>query len=132
MKILKWEKFFEQVEDEEIVNLDQNKYEDLKSGVKSLLEESLGTEDPKMTSDFIKTYIQNPEETQIIGFINDADVYEFYLKYRNDIDEILSDVNWYDEIPSENNIFSVYDFVIESTKKSVLEIMNILSEEAQN
>ena len=86
MKILKWRKFFEQVEEDEIVNLSENKYEDLKSGVKSLLEESIGSEDPKLTSDFIKTYIQNPEETQIIGFINDSDIYDFYLKYRNDID----------------------------------------------
>jgi hypothetical protein len=128
MKILKWNKFFEQVEEEDIVNLD-NKYEDLRSGVKSLLEESLGTDDKKTVDDFIKNYIKNPEETQIVGFINDSDIYDFYLKYRNDIDAILSDLNWYDEVPSENNIFSVYDFVIQSTKKSVFDVLTILSEE---
>jgi hypothetical protein len=132
MEILKWKKFNEQVEDEDLTTSNENKYEDLKSGVKSLLSESLGTEDPRMMDDFIKEYIKNPEETQIVGFINDSDVYEFYLKYRNDIDEILSDVNWYDEIPSENNIFSVYDYVIESTKKSVFEILNILVEQTNN
>lgn len=100
---------------------------DLKSEVREMIENSLKTSDIKTIDDFIKAYIRNPEETQIEGLINDSGVYEFYLKYRNDIDELLSNINFYDEVPSELGSFSLYDYVIRGTKRAIEEVMNDLS-----
>ena len=37
---------------------------------------------------FKDKFVKSPEDTKIEGFINDSDIYEFYLKFRNDIDEL--------------------------------------------
>jgi len=104
-------------------------YSDLKEEVSSLIEKSLKTSDNQTKEDFIQAFIKDPEETQIEGLINDSDVYEFYLKYRNEIDEMLSDINFYDEVPSEIGSFSLYDYVIKGTNKAVLEIVHKIQEE---
>ena len=104
----------------------QEKYQDIKTDISEMIENSLKTADKKTIEDFITAYIKNPEDTLIEGFINDADVYDFYLKYRNDIDEILSDINFYDTPPSEYNSYSLYDYVVEGTKEAVLKLIKDL------
>jgi pectate lyase len=103
-----------------------DKYKDLKGDLIELIEKSLNTSDSKTFEDFIKAYIKNPEDTQIEGLISDADIYEFYLKYRNDVDEILSEIKFYDEKPSEMGVFGVYDYIIKATKRSVLESVKLI------
>lgn len=101
-------------------------YDDIKSEMRDLIEKSLKTSDEKTIQDFIDAYIRNPEDTQIEGLINDADVYEFYLKYRNNIDEKLSDTKFYDEKPSEMECFSLYDYIVKGTKRALKEFMDEL------
>jgi len=104
-------------------------FSDLKEEVSSLIEKSLKTSDDQTKEDFIQAFIKDPEETQIEGLINDSDVYEFYLKYRNEIDEMLSGINFYDEVPSEMGSFSLYDYIIKGTNKAVLEIVHKIQED---
>ena len=94
-------------------------YEDVTSELKDLIEKSLKTSDNKTQEDFISAYIRNPEDNQIEGLINDADIYDFYLKYRNLIDQKLSDLKFYDKKPSEMDSFSLYDFVVKGTKEAI-------------
>lgn len=101
-------------------------YDDIKSEMRDLIEKSLKTSDEKTIQDFIDAYIRNPEDTQIEGLINDADIYEFYLKYRNNIDEKLSDTKFYDEKPSEMECFSLYDYIVKGTKRALKEFMDEL------
>lgn len=103
-----------------------DKFLEVKQVIIELIEKSLNTSDINTFQDFIKAFIKNPEETQIEGLINDADIYEFYLKYRNDIDEILSEINFYDQKPSEMNVFGVYDYIIKSTNKAVSEVVKMI------
>jgi hypothetical protein len=105
-----------------------NSPSEIKEDLKEMIEKSLKTSDKKTFDDFVSAYIKNPEETQIEGLINDSDIYEFYLKYRNDIDELLSKVKFYDEVPSEISSFSLYDYVIKGTKKAINELVNELKE----
>jgi hypothetical protein len=107
-------------------------FSDLKEEVSSLIEKSLKTSDSQTKEDFIQAFIKEPEETQIEGLINDSDVYEFYLKYRNEIDEMLSDINFYDEVPSEIGSFSLYDYIIKGTNKAILEIVHKIQEEGSS
>jgi hypothetical protein len=92
-----------------------------------MIEKSLKTSDEKTLEDFIDAYLRDSEKTQIEGLINDSDIYEFYLKYRNNIDEILSQINFYGEKPSDMDSFSLYDYIIVGTKKAIKEILNMLN-----
>lgn len=120
-------KLFEQFEEDE--SRDLSKWDDLKSSVEEMIKESIGSEDDNTYREFLSSYLRDPEANQVAGFINDSDVYDFYIKYRSDIDELLSDLKWYDEAPSEIGIFSVYQYVIESTKKAFNEIIQMLNDD---
>ena len=122
MRILKFDNYI----NEDLETDDSNKYSELKEEIKEMIKKSLKSEDDKLYQDFIESNSKNPEDTQIEGLINDSDIYEFYLKWRNDIDDVLSDVNYYDEVPSELKVFSLYDYLIKGTKKSVSEIIKML------
>lgn len=99
-------------------------YDEVKSDLKDLIEKSLKTSDKKTIGDFIDAYERNPEDTQIEGLINDSDVYEFYLKYRNNIDQKLSDSKFYEEKPSDIECFSLYDYIVKGTKRALKEFIS--------
>ena len=73
--------------------------------------------------------MKNPEDVKIEGLINDADLYDFYLKYRNDIDELLNDQKFFGNAPSAVNSIGLYDYLIKGTQKAIEEAVKILSEE---
>ena len=93
---------------------------------------SLNTDDEKVFKEFLSAYIKDSEKNQIEGLINDSDIYEFYLSNRNDIDALLSKINFYEEVPSEMNSFSLYDYVVKGTKKAISEIIVELKDDLTN
>ena len=117
--------FIKENNEEENLSL---QYEDIKKDISDLISKSLDVYQFKTTKEFISSFIKNPNDIHIEGLIDDSNIYEFYLKYRNDIDQILLDIKFYDEIPSEIGIFSIYDYIIKGTKKSISEIVNMISE----
>ena len=112
----------EQVDEES----DLNKYSDSKEELTEMIKKSLNSEDSEVVSEFIKSFIKSPEDNKIEGLINDSDIYEFYLKWRNDIDDILSDINFFDEVPSELKVYSLYDYIIKGTNKAVEELVSMM------
>jgi len=106
---------------------DPSVYTDLQDDLKEMIEKSLKTSDQKTSEDFIDAYLRDSEKTQIEGLINDSDIYEFYLKYRNNIDGILSEINFYGEKPSDMDSFGLYDYIIVGTKKAIREVLNMLN-----
>ena len=74
-----------------------NKYTELKDEVKSLIEKTIEKSGGEYKS-FIDKYVKSPEDVKIEGLINDSDIYDFYLKWRNDIDEKLNDIKFFDEM----------------------------------
>jgi hypothetical protein len=121
----------ESLKDDLLPKLD-DKFKDLKGDIIDLIEKSLKTSDYRTFDEFVKAYIKNPDDTKIEGLISDADIYEFYLKYRNDVDEILSEVNFYDQKPSEINVFGVYDYIISATNRSVSELVKMIQSETSS
>lgn len=93
--------------------------------IKSMIEKTIETSGGEYRS-FIKSYLKDPESVKINGLINDSDIYEFYLKYRNQIDKNLNDIKFYDEIPSELNVNGLYDYIIKGSMRSVLEFIKNL------
>ena len=102
-----------------------NKYTDLKEEVKSMIEKTIEKSGGDFES-FKDKFVKSPEDTKIEGFINDSDIYEFYLKFRNDIDELLNNVKYFDEVPSESNTFGLYDYIISGTERAVIEAVKTL------
>jgi deoxyribodipyrimidine photolyase len=102
-----------------------NKYTELKDEVKSMIEKTIEKSGGDFES-FKDKFVKSPEDTKIEGFINDSDIYEFYLKFRNDIDELLNDVKYFDEVPSESNTLGLYDYIISGTERAVIEVVKTL------
>lgn len=102
---------------------------DLKEEVIDKIIKSLKTEDKEVFNDFIDVYIKDDDKNKIEGLINDSDVYEFYLSFRNEIDELLSEINFYDEVPSEMNSFSLYDYLVKGTLRAIKETVLLIKED---
>jgi len=104
---------------------DSGKYTELKDEVKSMIEKTIEKSGGEFKS-FVDKFIKSPEDVKIEGFINDSDIYEFYLKFRNDIDELLNNIKYFNEVPSESNTFGLYDYIINGTEKAVSQVVKEL------
>ena len=123
-------KFFEFADAQNTENIEntevsEEKYTDIKDDLKEKISNSLKSSDDNVIKEFITSIIKNPNDNKIEGLVNDSDIYEFYLKWKNDIDEILSDNRYYDDIPSEKNIFSLYDYLIDGTNKAIVSVLEM-------
>jgi hypothetical protein len=135
MKYLKKYRLFEDLEEEEEVQNQEatesetdssdSKYSDIIDEVKSMIEKTIENSGGEFNS-FIGEFKKNPEDVQIEGLINDSDIYDFYLKWRNDIDEILNDIKFFNESPTEINAFGLYEYLIKGTERCVLEVVEKL------
>ena len=128
MKIKKYTNYInEDLKSDLSSSFEENK--DLKDAIIDIVIKSLNTEDKKTISDFLSSYVKDQDSNQIVGLINDSDIYDFYISYRNDIDQLLSDISFYDEVPSEIGSFSLYDYVIKGTKKAILDLVTSIKSE---
>jgi hypothetical protein len=105
--------------------VDSGKYTELKDEVKSMIEKTIEKSGGEFKS-FVDKFIKSPEDVKIEGFINDSDIYDFYLKFRNDIDELLNDIKYFNEVPSESNTLGLYDYIINGTTKALGQIVKEL------
>jgi hypothetical protein len=133
----KFDEFFRLNEklSDELENKLESDYLSLKKGVLELVENSVDEPEKLLNvQNFIHDYVKyydndkyyNDEDTILEGFIEESDIYEFYLKYQTDIDELLTDKEFFDEMPSKLNVYGLYDYLIEGTKKAVLYAMEII------
>ena len=114
--------YFEYIKEDSNENL---VVDDIKNDLMRMIEKSLNSSDSDTKEEFISAYLRDQEKNQIEGLINDSDVYEFYLKFRNTIDEILSKENFFDEKPSDLESFSLYDYLIAGTKKAIVKVLEM-------
>ncbi len=101
----------------------------IREAILEILEKSLSTSDETLLVDFIDSYLKDPEVTNIEGLINDSDVWDFYTKWTNEVDDILDEIKYFDEVPSENNIYGVYDFVVKSSRRAIKEVITEIKKE---
>ena len=104
-----------------------NKYSEVKDELKSMIEKTIEKSGGEFKS-FVESFLKTPEDIKIEGLINESDIYDFYLKWRNDIDEILNDVKFFGETPSDDNVFGLYDYLIKGTERAVQEFVKGLAE----
>ncbi len=120
--IYNW-KLFEKLDGESI------EYNDLKSGVLEYIEKSVNKTDKESIKKFLESFIRDSESNPIKGLINDSDIYEFYLKYRNNIDQLLSKKDFYKKNPSDMESFGLYDYLIIGTKEAIKEVVKLILQE---
>ena len=127
--VKKYLQFIKEADETEVqtpeTKTDNSKYTELSSEVKSMIEKTIENSGGEFKS-FTDKFVKSSEDVKIEGFINDSDIYEFYLKFRNDIDELLNDIKYFDEVPSESNTFGLYDYIINGTEKAVIEVVKTL------
>jgi hypothetical protein len=104
---------------------DSSKFTEIKDEVKSMIEKTIEKSGGELNQ-FVESFNKNPEDVKIEGFINDSDIYEFFLKWRNDIDEVLNDIKFFDENPVEINAIGLYDYVIKGTERAVQEVVKMI------
>jgi hypothetical protein len=114
------------VESEGIKSLDDSKYTEVKEEINKMIENTIQKSGGELKS-FIESFEKNPEDVKVEGFINDSDIYDFYLKFRNDIDEILNNIKFYDESPTEVNAFGLYEYVIKGTERAFMEVVKMIN-----
>ena len=108
--------------------VDSSKYAEIKGEIKSMIEKTIENSGGEFAS-FVDKFTKEPDEVKIEGLINDSDLYDFYLKFRNDIDEMLNDLKFFGSAPSEVNALGLYDYLIKGTQKAIEETVKLLSEE---
>ena len=112
---------------EEVQKVDSSKYTEIKDEIKSMIEKTIEKSGGEFVS-FVDKFVKEPENVKIEGLINDSDLYDFYLKFRNDIDEILNDIKFFGYAPSEVNAIGLYDYLIKGTQKAIEESVKLLAE----
>ena len=110
--------------------LDQSSYPDVVEEVKRLIESTVENSGGEFNT-FVESFIKDEGNIKIEGLINDSDIYDFYLKYRNSIDELLNEIKFYDEIPSKINSFGLYDYVINGTSRAIIEFVKMINPDDQ-
>jgi hypothetical protein len=115
---------------EGIKTLDNSKYPEVMEEVQKMIENTIQKSGGELKS-FIESFEKNPEDVKVEGFINDSDVYDFYLKFRNDVDEILNNIKFYDESPTEVNAFGLYEYVIKGTERAFMEVVKMINKNPQ-
>jgi len=124
MKISNYFQFIKEDVSQDLISKLSDENKDIKTDILEMITKSVNSEDPKMITEFIDSIIRNTEDSKIEGLINDADIYQFYKKYTNQVDEILSKIKFYDTKPSEINSFSLYKFVVKGTQKAILDLVS--------
>lgn len=118
-------KYLQFIKEDATESINPSKYTEIKDEIKSMIEKTIENSGGEFNS-FVDKFIKEPEDIQIEGLINDSDVYSFYLKYRNDIDELLNDLKFFGTTPSESNAIGLYDYLIKGTQKAIQETVKLL------
>lgn len=105
--------------------IDPSGFEDMRDDVEKMVKETIGKDGD--VKEFAQKYLKNPEQTEIVGIVNDDQVHDFWLKYENQIDELLNKIKFFEESPEEMNAIGTYKYIIVSTKRAVLEIIRMLA-----
>ena len=102
--------------------IEANKYQEVIDEVKSMIENTIKSSGGEFQQ-FVESYLARPEEVKIEGLIKDSDIYVFYQKYLNQIDECLKDIKFYDKTATEVGAFGLYEYIIKGTNVAVKEFV---------
>ena len=137
MKIKKYENFLlenidyedinEKLKDKELIDLKINLIESIEDNIKVSENENVNLRD---IENFIDDYLSSGKDANMIAELtDDNDIFNFYLKFQSEIDEFLNDDGYMGKSPKENNVFGLYDIIIDGTKYAILSLLENIKEE---
>lgn len=132
MKIFKFNNFINEDLTTDLVSRLSDENKDMKEEIIRMIQKSVNSDDENLFMQKIESIIKDPKESSIEGLIQDADIYEFYLKFRNEVDEVLSNNKFFEklqEFQKENNCISLYDLIVKGTLESVNYLVNQINQE---
>lgn len=108
-------------------------FDGIKDSIRGMIEETLKSSGGTDIKTFASKYVQDNENpsknsggTSIEGLINDDQIYDFWLEFDNEIDELLNQIEFFNDSPANINAMGTYKYIIEATKKAILEIVRLL------
>lgn len=116
----------ESLENKELEEKISDKFKDIKIDFLEILSKTIDSEDINSVKEFLQEYTKDNSTSNIEGLVNDSDINEFYIKYGNDIDEILEGDDKLKESPSDIDSFSLYDYVVKQTKTALKELAKMV------
>jgi hypothetical protein len=99
--------------------------DDIKNEVKDLIEKTIEKNGGDFNS-FVEDFKDSSKDIKINGLINDSDVFEFYLKWQNDIDPILNSIRFFNNSPMDVDCSGLYKYVVEGTMRAIDSIVSSL------
>lgn len=108
-----------------------DEFKEIKSDLLDMIETSVNSNDMDVVNEFIESFLQDDSESVIEGLVNDSDVYEFYLKHTESIDEILNDGDFFSVSPEEQGVVGLYDYMVYGTRKAVTNIVNRIKKDIE-
>ncbi len=120
-------KFNEDTEVQDVEESSESNFTEVTDELTTMIEATINNSGGEYKQ-FVESLLKNPDEAKIEGLINDSDIYDFYLKYRNQIDEVLNTVEHYKKTSEELDVFGLYDYVIVGTKIAIQEFVKKLAE----
>lgn len=106
-----------------------NNYSKVFAELTSEIVKTINSEDEEDIRNWINDFLNNEPNTVIDSLVNDSDIYDFYLKYQNDVDNILNENDWFDKVEKTN---SLYDIIIKGTTDSIKMFILALKETDEN
>ena len=115
-------------EAEETVKKKVSGPDEIKAAVKEKIESTIKKSGGEYSA-FVDKFAKDPESVQIEGLISDDQIYDFWLKHENDIDEFLNSVGFFEKSPVSMNVIGVYKYVVSSAREAINLVVGMLRDE---
>ena len=115
-------------EAEETVKKKVSGPDEIKTAVKEKIESNIKKSGGEYSA-FVDKFAKDPESVQIEGLISDDQIYDFWMKFENDIDELLNGVGFFDQSPVSMNVIGVYKYVVSSAREAINLVVGMLRDE---
>ena len=109
----------------ESADSDLNISDEIKSELKEMIQKTIDRKGGEYKS-FIDKLLNDSEDVKIEKLINNSDIFDFYLKWRNDLDPILNSSNFFEKSPKDLGKMGLYEYVVEGTNSAILYIVKSL------
>ena len=129
MQIIKFNEYLNENIDTIVKDKLTGKYISLQRGIIQTIGSALSDDVDEIRSIVKNIQKSGIDNVKVNGLIENNDLYNFYLKFQNDIDTLLKDDGFFNIAPQTNSIFSLYDYIIEGTKKSIDIIIQSFSDD---
>lgn len=103
---------------------DSSKFMEIRDEIKSKIKKTSENLNKDYNS-FIRDLLKNQKDLKIESLTKNSDLFEFYEKWRNDIDEILNDIKFFDKSPSQINSIGLYNYLIAGTQQAIIEVIKM-------